>query len=100
MALRNKFIELKESFESVGSNAKHGEIKVIVCDSITKDGLSNCKVELFSVCSQRVTANSLMCGKCGKWLHGGCSGMKRVTANFKQILLAGNVNKILERQLM
>ncbi|XP_046864746.1 uncharacterized protein LOC124459301 [Xenia sp. Carnegie-2017] len=28
------------------------------------------------VCGKRVGVNSIMCGKCGKWVHGRCSGVR------------------------
>ena len=31
------------------------------------------------VCSLRVKANSALCVQCGKWIHGGCAGVKLVT---------------------
>ena len=41
--LKNKFIKLKEAFESKGLNVNLGKIKVSGC--ITKDGMSKSKVD-------------------------------------------------------
>ena len=38
------------------------------------------KVDPCSKCCKRVMANSMLCTKCGKWLHGRCAKMKRVTS--------------------
>ena len=38
------------------------------------------KVDPCAKCSKKVMANSVMCTKCGEWVHGGCSKMKRVTS--------------------
>ena len=38
------------------------------------------KVDLCAKCGKRVMANSVMCTKCGKWMHGRCAKMKRVTS--------------------
>ena len=37
------------------------------------------KVDPCVKCGKRVMANSVMCTKCGKWVHGRCAKMKRVT---------------------
>ena len=38
------------------------------------------KVDPYAKCAKRVMANSVMCTKCGKWVHGRCTKMKRVTS--------------------
>ena len=37
------------------------------------------KVDPCGVCGLRVRANSVLCTVCGKWIHGRCAGVKRVT---------------------
>ena len=64
--LKNKFLMWKEAFESKGLKVNLGETKVTVCGSITKDGMSNSKVDPRGVCSLRVKANSVLCVQCGK----------------------------------
>ena len=41
--------------------------------------MSKSKVDPCGVYSMRVKANSVLCIKCGKWIHGRCEGVKRVT---------------------
>ena len=43
--LRNKFIKWKESFESKSLKVNFEKSKVMVCGSITKDGMSKSKVD-------------------------------------------------------
>ena len=51
---------------------------------ITKDVMSESKVDPCGLCSLRVKANSVLCLQCGKWIHGRCSGVKRVTPRFER----------------
>ena len=75
--LNNKFI--KEAFENKGLKVKLGKIKVTVSGSITKDGMSKSRVDPCGVCSLRVMANSVVCGK---WINGRYARVKRVTPKF------------------
>ena len=59
-----------------------GKVKVMVSGSITKDGLSKSKVDPFVGCCLRVKTNSVVCVQYGNWIHGRCTGMKRVTTKF------------------
>ena len=38
------------------------------------------KIDSCAKCSKRVMANSVMCKKYGKWVHGRCVKIKRVTS--------------------
>ena len=38
------------------------------------------KIDPCGVCGRRVMANSVLCTKCGNWVHGRCAKIKRVTA--------------------
>ena len=96
--IRNKILKWKEAFESKGLKVSLGSTKVMVLSSsITQDDMSNSKVEPCGVCSLRVKANSVLCVQCGKWIHGTCARLKRVTQSCSEILHAGNVKGILER---
>ena len=77
--LGNKFLKWKETFESKGLKVNLGKTKVMVCSSITKDGMSKSKVYPCGVCSLRVKANSVLCLLCGKLIHSRCTEMKMVT---------------------
>ena len=37
------------------------------------------KVDPCTKCGRRVMANSVLCTKCGKWVHGRCAEVKKVT---------------------
>ena len=51
----------------------------MISGGITKDDKSKSKVDPRGVSSLRVKANSVLCAQCGKWMHGRCAGVKRVT---------------------
>ena len=44
----------------------------MVCGGITKDGMSESKVDTCGVCNLRVKANSVLCLQCGNCIHGRC----------------------------
>ena len=79
--LVNTFLQSMEAFEGKGLKVNLWKSKVIVCGGITMDGSSKSKVEQCGVCSMSVKANSVLCLKCGRWIHGSCAGVKRVTQN-------------------
>ena len=82
--LRNMIFKWKEAFESKWLKVKLGKAKVMVSGDITKDGLSNSKVDVCEVCSLRVKPNSAMSVQCGMRIHGRCAGVKRVTSKFSR----------------
>ena len=69
----------------------------MVRGSIAKYGLSKTMVYICGICSLMVRVNSFLCVKCGKWMCGGCAGLKNVTQQFVDILLAGKVKEVLEK---
>ena len=95
--LRDKFLKRKESFESKCLKVNIKKTKVMVSGGITKDGLSKSKVDPCDDLSLRVRASSVFCVQCGRWIHGICAGVKRVTPLFSGILGAENVKAILEK---
>ena len=52
--------------------------KVMVSGS--KGEVLKSKVDSCAKYGKRMMANSVMCTKCGKWVHGRCVKMKRVTS--------------------
>ena len=65
------------------------------------DSLSKSKVDSCGVCSLKVKANSVLCGK---WIHGRCGEVKRVTATFQKNSCCknyeGNIGKAVEQEEM
>ena len=100
--LWGKFLKWKEAFESKGLTANLGKTKVMVSTGITQDGLSKSKVDPCGVCSLRVKTNSVLCVQCGKWIHGRCAGVKRVTPMFSRNFTCrkceGNIGESVEQE--
>ena len=78
--LRNRFLELKKYFESMGLIVNLGKTKVMVYGGITKGGKSESKDDTCGVCRLRIKANSVLCLPCGKWIHCRCVEMKNATS--------------------
>ena len=76
--LKEKFLKWEEAFESNGLKVNFRKTKVMV--SRSKGEILKSKVDPCAKCAKRVRANSVMCTKCGKWVHGRCAKMKRVTS--------------------
>ena len=100
--LWNKFLKLKYSFESNGFKVNHGKTMVMVNRGISQDGLSKSMVDPCGVCSLRVMAISVLCAQCGKWTHGRCAGVKRVTPKFSRYFTCrkceGNIGEAVEHE--
>ena len=77
--LRDKFLKWKEAFESKGLKVRVGNTNVMVISGITKGGLSKGKIDPSLVCCLIVKATSVLWVQCGKWIHVGCAGVKKVT---------------------
>ena len=45
--------------------------------------------KLYGICGKRVMANSVLCVKCRKWIHGRCSKVKRVTLRLGRDFVCG-----------
>ena len=78
--LREKFWKWKEAFESKGLKVNLVKTKVVV--SGVEGELSVSKVDPCGICRNRVMANSVLCVKCWKWIHGTCAKVKRVNPRF------------------
>ena len=67
------------------------------------DGMSKSNVDMYGVCSLSVNASSVLCVQYGKWIHGSCAGVKRVTArlsrNFACWKSEGNVGEAVEQEV-
>lgn len=75
--LREKFWKWKEAFESKGLKVNLGKTKEVVSGAEGEVTMS--KVDPCGICGKEVMANSVLCVKCRKWIHGRCSKVKRVT---------------------
>ena len=65
-------------FESKGLKVNLKKTKVMVSGS--KGKVLKSKVDPCARCGKRVMANSVICTKCDKWVHGRCAKMNWVTS--------------------
>ena len=89
--LREKFWKWKEAFESKGLKVNLGKMKVVV--SGAKGEMSVSKLDPCGICEKRVMANSVLCVKCGKWIHGRSMKVKRVTPKLRRDFVCGGCKK-------
>ena len=89
--MREKFWKWKMAFESKGLKVNLGKTKMMV--SGAEEEVSVSKVDPCGMCGKRVRANSVLCGKCGKWIHGRCTKMKRVTPRLARDFVCGKCEK-------
>ena len=76
--LKERFWNWKNALESKGLKVNTRKTKVMVSES--EGELYKSKIDPCGVCGKRVMANSVLCTKCGSWVHGKCAKTKRVTA--------------------
>ena len=54
------------------------------------------KIDPCGVCGKRVMANSVLCTKCGSWVHGKCAKIKRATARLAMHFVCSKCIGIME----
>ena len=100
--LRDKFFKWKKAFDSKDMKVNRRKTKVMVRGGITKDGMSKNKVDPCGVSSLRDKANSVLRVHCGRWIHGRCTKVKRVTPKFSWNLTCrkcqGNIGEAEEQE--
>ena len=89
--LRDRFWRWKEAFESKGLKVNLGKTKVMV--SGMERELLVSKIDPCGMCGKRVGANSVLCVRCGKWIHGRCTKMKRVTPRLGRDFVCGKCER-------
>ena len=85
--VRRKFIKGKEAIKIKCLKANLRKTKVMVSGRITKDGLSERKVDPCGVFRLTVKANSALYAQCGKWIYSRCGEVKRATPKIQSLQL-------------
>ena len=75
--LGEKVWQWKEALDSKGLKVNLGRTKLVVSGAEAEVTVS--KIDPCGICGKRVMANSVLCVKCRKWIHGRCAKVKRVT---------------------
>ena len=78
-----------ESFYYLHSLAK--EISLFVTSGIVISAFGKIHLadHFLFFCGKRVMANLVLCVKCGKWIHGRCAKVKRVTPRLGRDFVCG-----------
>ena len=76
--VKERFWIWKDALESKGLKVNTRKTRVMVSGSEVE--LFKSKIDPCGVCGRRAMANSVLCAKCGNWVHGKCAKIKRVTA--------------------
>ena len=69
--LKKRFWNRKDELKSMGLKANTRKTKVMV--SRLEGELFKSKINLCKVSGRRVMANSVLCTKCGNWVHEKCA---------------------------
>ena len=84
----------KDALESKGLKVNTRKTKLMVSGS--EGDLFKSKIDPCGVCGRRVIANSVLCTKCGSWVHGKCAKIKRVTARLAMHFVCSKCKGIME----
>ena len=57
------------------------------------------KIDPCGVCERRVMANSVLCTKCGSWVHSRCAKIKKVTPGLAMHFVCSKCKGIMERMV-
>ena len=93
--LKERFWNWKDALESKGLNVGSRKTKVMV--SGPEGELFKSKIHPCEVCGRRVMANSVLCTKCGNWVHGKCAIIKRATTMLAMHFVCLKCEGIMER---
>jgi len=69
--------------------------KVMVSGSVPE--VAKSKIDPCGMCGKRVMTNSVLCTVCGKWIHGRCAKVKRVTTSLATSFVCGKCKNNIER---
>ena len=92
--LKERFWNWKDALESKGLKVNTRKTKLMVSGS--EGELYKSKIDPCGVCGKRVMANSVLCTKCGSWVHGKCAKIKRVTSRLAMQLVCSKCKGIMK----
>ena len=90
--LREKLWKWKEALERKGLKMNLGKTKVVVSGAESEVSVS--KIDPCSICGKRVVTRSVLCVKCGKWIHGRCAKVKRMTPRLGRDFVCGRCKQV------
>ena len=92
--LKDRFWNWKDVLKSKGLKVNTRKTKVMVSES--EGELFKSKIDPCEVCGRRVMANSVLCTKCGNWVHGKYANIKRATARLATHFVCSKCKGIME----
>ena len=92
--LKERFCNWKNALESKDLKVNTRKTKVMVSGS--EGELFKSKIDSCGVCGRKVMADSLLCTKCGNWVHGKCAKIKRATARLVMHFVCSKCKRIME----
>ena len=92
--LKEIFWNWKGALESKDLKVNTRKTKVMV--SRSKGELFKSKIDPCGVFGRRVMANSVLCTKCGNWVHGKYAKIKRATARLAMLFVCSKCKGIME----
>ena len=92
--LKERFWNWKNALESKGLKVNTRKTKLMVSGS--EGELYKSKIDPCGVCGRRVMANSVLCTKCGSWVHGKCAKIKRATASLAMHFVCSKCKGLME----
>ena len=99
MKVQDKLIQLIQPAlpQNYKRNTKVNIRKTKVMVSGFEGELFKNKIVPCGVCVRRVMVNSVLCTKCGNWVHGRCAKIKRVTTRLAMRFVCSRCRRIMER---
>ena len=77
--------------KSKGLKVNLEKTNVMVCGS--EGEVIQSRIDPCEICGKKVIVNLVLCTKCGQWIHGRCSKLKKVTSSVARFLFVVNVIK-------
>ena len=95
--LKERFWNWKDALESKALEVNTRKTKLMVSGS--EGELFKSKIDPCGVCRRRVMANSVLCTKCGNWVHGKCAKIIRVTARLVMHFVLSRCRELMEEMV-
>ena len=92
--LKERFWKWKDALGSKDLKVNIGKTKVMV--SRSEGELFKSKLDPCGVCGRRVMVNLVLCTKCGNWVYGICSKIRRVIARLAMHFVCSKCRGIME----
>ena len=90
--LKKRFLKWRSPLENKGLKVNLEKTKVMV--RVSEGEIIRSRIDPCGVCGKRVTVNSMVCAKCGQWIHGRYSKLKKVTSSTARFFVCSKCDKV------